>query len=386
VLSVHVTERLDELDSVLAAWDALAVKQHRPVLRPDWLLAWWRAWSREGLSEGGLRIVLVRDARGLAGVAPMFIEDVRAKVPHLRFLGAPTFYGVSPLVRFDVADDTTRALARAITSIRPQPSVLSFELIDVAARWPDALAREWPERGTWIRSGRSTTSVSVDLGGTFEDWVHTRGRKWRSDYWRHRRRFAEIGGVICRARNAEDVSRGLGELIRLHDGRRDHSSEWVSPVLSSTLREVGPRLVTENGFRLWTVEIEGEIIGATAFVAAGRAVTTLFTGFDPAWGRFAPGLNSMVAGIEEGFRLREECVDLGYGNYPYKLKLANDARPISSYEMFPRHARYPLVRAHELPRHTRESLIRARVRLAARARLRSAQEWFAAKSRHLGSP
>jgi CelD/BcsL family acetyltransferase involved in cellulose biosynthesis len=385
VLSVHVAERLEDLDPVLSAWDALAVEQRRPVLRPDWLLAWWREWSREGLLEGGLRVVVVHDAQGLAGVAPMYIEDVRATVPHLRFLGAAVLYGVSPLVRSDVADDTIRTLAEVTATMRPRPSIVSFELIDVSWQWPDALARVWPGRGAWIRTVRSTTSVSVKLGGTFENWVHTRGLKWRSDYRRRGRRFAEIGGVVRRARGADDVSRSLTELIRLHDGRRDCESERISAVLECMLRDAGARLVTDDGLRLWTVEIDEHVIGATAFVAAGGAVTTLFTGFDPAWGRFAPGLQSMVAGIEEAFELGEEHVDLGYGDYPYKLKLANDARRIASYEIFARDARYPFVRAHELPRHVRERLIQARVRLGARTRLNNARSRVIAGAARLGS-
>jgi CelD/BcsL family acetyltransferase involved in cellulose biosynthesis len=125
---------------------------------------------------------------------------------------------------------------------------------------------------------------------------------------------------------------------------------------------------------LWTIEVDEQVIGATAFAAAGGAVTTLVTGFDPAWGRFAPGLRSMIAGIEEGFRLGEERLDLGFGGYPYKLKLANTARQISSFELFPRDVRYPFVRAHELPRHARERLVQARVRLRARTRMLEARD------------
>ncbi|HWF74394.1 MAG TPA: GNAT family N-acetyltransferase [Solirubrobacteraceae bacterium] len=377
--SVHIAESSEELDPVLAAWDALAVEQRRPLLRPDWQLAWWRARCLEGHSDDGLRVAVVCDAHGLAGVAPMFMEGSRTRVPHLRFLGESVFYGGVPLVRSDVADETIRTLAAAIATMRPRPSILSFELIDVDSRWPDALVRAWPPSGAWVRRGVATTAVAVGLGGTLEEWVQTRPRKWRSDYRRRPRRFAEIGGIIRRARSGQEVSRGLSALIRLHNGRRSHESEWVNPVLERTFREAGERLVTVNGFRLWTIEVDDLVIGATAFAAAGGAVTTLFTGFDPAWGRFAPGLRSMIAGIEESFRLGEERVDLGYGGYPYKLKLANEVRSISSYEMFARGHRYPLVRAHELPRHARERFIEGRVRLRARSRFLDARNRIVAK-------
>jgi CelD/BcsL family acetyltransferase involved in cellulose biosynthesis len=378
--SVHVAERLEELDPVLEAWDALAVEQRRPLLRPDWLLAWWRARCREGLLDGGLRVVVAWDARGLAAVVPMFIEDEAARVKHLCFLGKSAFFDGTPLVRSDVADDTIQALARAIATIRPRPSIVSFELIDPGSPWPDALVRAWPARRAWLRRGVSTTTFEVELGGTFEDWVHTRGRKWRGDYRRQRRRLTEIGGVVCRARCTEDVSRGLDELIRQHHARWNRESSWLSPVVDRTLREAAERLVEQDGFRLWTVEIDGQVIGATAFAAAGGAVTMLCTAFDPAWGRFAPGLRSTVAGIEEGFQLGEERIDLGFGEFAYKLKLANEARRISSYELFARDIRYPLVRAHELPRHARERLIQGRVRLRPRSRLMDARSWITART------
>jgi hypothetical protein len=74
-------------------------------------------------------------------------------------------------------------------------------------------------------------------------------------------------------------------------------------------------------------------------------------------------------------------VELGFGDFAYKVKLANEARRISSYELFARDIRYPLVRAHELPRHTRERLIQGRVRLRARSRLEEARGRFAGKAK-----
>ena len=380
VASVHIAEHVEELDPVLEAWDRLAEKECRPFGRPGWLLAWWRARSRERFSRSGLRVVVVCDAHGLAGLAPLFIEDVQARVPHLRFLGLHAFFGGCPLVRSDVADDTIDALAGAIATMRPRPSIVSFDLIDVDSRWPDALVRSWPGRRAWLRSGLSTTSAAVRLEGTFEEWVHTRGHDWRGEYRRRNRRFSEIGGVVRRAQCTEDVSRGLSQLIRLHHARWHHESQWLTPVVERTLREAGNGLVTHDGFRLWTVEIGGQVIGATVFAAAGGAVVMPLTAFDPAWSRFAPGLHSVVAGIEEGFRLGEDWVDLGHGDFRYKRELANEFHQISSYEMFARNARYPLVRAHELPRHARERINQGRVRLRARGRLVDARNWVIART------
>jgi CelD/BcsL family acetyltransferase involved in cellulose biosynthesis len=101
--------------------------------------------------------------------------------------------------------------------------------------------------------------------------------------------------------------------------------------------------------------------------------------FDAALGRFGPGLCATVAGIEEAFRLGEDRVDLGHGEYGYKLQLATDLRQICWQEIFVRDARYPLVRAHALPRHARQRYIEARKDLRLGTRLAGARSRIAGK-------
>jgi CelD/BcsL family acetyltransferase involved in cellulose biosynthesis len=310
----------------------------------------------------------------------MFIEDLTARVPRLLFLGQRAFHGLCPLVRRDVADETSDAIAGAIAAMRPRPSIVCFELIDVTSPWPDALVRGWPGRRAWLRKGISTTSQAVRFEGMFEDWMDARGRRWRSEFRRRSKRFAEVGGVVRRAQGSEDVIRCLGELIRLHHIRWQQQSDWLTPVLERTLREAADGLVPDDGLRLWTVEIDERVIGVTLFAAAGGTIVMPLTAFDPAWSRFAPGSRSVVAGIEEGFRLGEDWIDLGCGDYRYKRQLANESYPVSTYEVFARDDRYLLVRAHELPRHVRERAIQGRIRLRARSRLADAKQWVRARN------
>lgn len=264
-------------------------------------------------------------------------------------------------------------LATAIASLRPRPSIVSFDAVDVESVWPRALVCRWPDHGAWLRARSPARATAVRLGGTFEDWVQSRTSGWCGGYRRRQRRFFEHGGVVRRAESALDVRRGLSELVRLQRARWGSSSDRLSPVIVRSLQEVGECLTERGGFRLWTVEVDGQVIGATAFTTAGGAVTALVTAFDPLWGRFAPGQRSMVAGIEEGFRLGDDIVDLGYGDYPYKLHLATEVRWVSWYEVFPRDLRYPLARAQALPRHARETISQGRVRLRARSRIAEAR-------------
>jgi CelD/BcsL family acetyltransferase involved in cellulose biosynthesis len=367
--SVYVARQLEELDPFVDAWDRLAQDERRPFGRPDWSLAWWRARQREDAFRGELRVIVICDERGLAAVAPLYVEDVRARVVHLRFIGQMAWWGVDPLVRRVGADETIDDLAAAIASLSPRPSIVSFNAVDVESLWPEALVSRWPAHGAWQRARSPTRATAVRLGGTYEEWLESRTGDWRGGYRRRQRRFSEHGGVVRRAESLLDVRSGLGDLVRLQRARWGSASDRLSPVIVRSLQEAGERLIERGGFRLWTAEVDGRVVGATAFTAAGGAVTALATAFDPQWGRFAPGQRSMVAGIEEGFRLGEDVVDLGFGEYPYKFDLATDVRWVSWYEVFPRDLRYPVARALALPRHTREAISQGRVRLRARSRL-----------------
>jgi CelD/BcsL family acetyltransferase involved in cellulose biosynthesis len=374
VTSVFVAQRVEELDPVVAEWDSLAEQDGGPFARPGWLLSWWRAAQLQEDFGGELRVVVVFDERGLAGVAPLFIENGQARVVHLHFIGHEAWWGVHPLVRNDGAEETMDVVAGAIASLRPRVSILSFDAVDVQSAWPHALVQRWPGRGPWLRTSQYARATAVRLDGTFDEWVWARGHDWRGEFARRNRRFSELGGIVRRAESAPDVRRSLAELVRLQHARWTSPSDQLSPVIIQTLQGAGEGLAASNGFRLWIVEVDGEVIGATAFAAAGGAVAVLVTAFDPRWARFAPGQRSMVAGIEEGFRLGDEVVDLGFGEFPYKFRLANEVRWVAWYEVFPRERGYARARSHALPRHARETLNHGRVRLRARSRLAEARE------------
>ena len=218
---MQVADWLEQLEPFLADWDRLAEEAGQPFGRPDWLLGWWRARSEFHQPPGALRIVLVSDEQGLAGVAPMFIEDPQARVARWRFLGQLPFWGVGPVVRPEGAERTVGSMAEALAS-----------------------------------------------------------------------------------------------------------------------------------------------------APAGRKLSLLMTAYDPRWRSTGAGLISILAGIEEGFRLGDELCDLGFGARGFKRRIANQAHALRWLELFPRDRRYPIARAHALPAHGRNAADRARARVQARGRLR----------------
>jgi CelD/BcsL family acetyltransferase involved in cellulose biosynthesis len=150
------------------------------------------------------------------------------------------------------------------------------------------------------------------------------------------------------------------------------------------LKEVAPRLLSAGRFHLWLLEIQGVPISAQLFLSAGDRTSYWLGGFDEAWGRYSPGLLTLLVAIEDAFNRGETCLDLGPGGQSYKYRLADGEEASSSILLVPPGPRAPLLRAgvsaltavrlayHRLPSGTQDSLrrsIRAVERFRARVSL-----------------
>ena len=91
-----VVEDRESLEPYLDAWDALAVEHSRPFCAPAWMLSWW---SEARTGDARLRVVLVSDEQGLAGVGPFFAEVGPLGLVEMRLLGAGFCHRIGPLAR-----------------------------------------------------------------------------------------------------------------------------------------------------------------------------------------------------------------------------------------------------------------------------------------------
>jgi CelD/BcsL family acetyltransferase involved in cellulose biosynthesis len=365
--TAQLARTLADLDPHLEQWDRLAVSASRPMMRPAWLLAWWRGHSE--FSDGSeLRVALAVDDRGLVGVLPMYVNDPGSRMPVHEVLGAGTFWGQGPLLRGDVTPETLRLLTEVLSASSPEPVVLNFDAVDTSRDWPQHMAAVWPPRSAWLYTRAGVPPcLTVTLSGGFHDWLRSTGRA--SGHRRALRRLAERGVTLRRSTTAFEYRRDLASLARLHHVRWDNDSLWLSPAVEIALESAGSQLIDSGGVRLWLLEGEQGVIGASLFACAGMESCFLVTAYDRAWGAYGPGITTIVAGIEDAFARGHRAVDLGHGRFDYKRVLANSDRPLAWLRMFPHGRSYPLARAYWAPRQARERLHGARVRLAARRRV-----------------
>jgi CelD/BcsL family acetyltransferase involved in cellulose biosynthesis len=306
------------LDELAPAWDALAVAGRLPLCAPAVVAGWWRHVAPSGAA---LRLAVVRDGGELIGLAPFWVDG-----RDLRLAGAGVFNRLAPLGDPESAEAIARALAGA------RADVVLFEATPIEPPWPALLRERWPGRGRPAAFRSDVLSAPVaHLRPSFEEWMGSRSKNFRSQMRRARRDLEQAGGRSRQAR-PETLRADLDALWRLHvgrwEGREESNLAAYGPVVVDALEAAG-RALPAGRFRLWLVEVEGEVAAAHLFVAAGGLVTYWNGGWDERHARLKPALLSILAAVEEACEAGDDLFDLGAGEQAYKQRFADDDSPLA---------------------------------------------------------
>ncbi len=354
-------------------WDRLAVACGKPTCRPAWLRAWWEAACAPADREArALRVVVVTEGARLVGMFPGFLVDRHSRFPDLRLLGQRQFWSVEPLVSDDAGSDTIALFARALSETSPAPARLALDA-PTQGEWLRELRRQWPGRTARLRLAphRGIHLVMIEGPMSVEAWLAGLPRRRRSDLRRRARRRAEAGLAVHFTDTPEAVRDDVHALAQLHHARFNWRSRWLTEGVEDAIVEAGQLLVCTGGFRLWRIVRDQDVIGAALFARGGDASELLLNAFDPAWGRLAPGLGAVVAGIRHELDTGARQIDFGFGGFEYLHQLSNAERPVVRGELFPADRRMPLARARWLAPHSRDRIDVWRNRLRLRTRLRA---------------
>lgn len=345
-----VIDTVEELTPHLSAWDALATAQNKPFCTPAWMLAWWHE-ARTG--DTRLRVVLVFDEHGLVAVGPFFAQIAYGLV-ELRLLTAGFSHRIGVIARTDASGSIAQALAKALSEVQPCPASIVFEGVDGEDPWPELIVSHWPSR----RRPRQRTDATmdapvIDLNGSYEEWMERRERRFRKETRRTARRLEEEG---VRGRVATDRT-AVGSLLRLHHARwEDRGGSSVGETAEAVVARAADELQSDDRLCVALLEAPSGAIAAELIVRAGDTAAFWGGGFDPSWARNAPGTQAMLLALsflaERGVRI----ADLGGGAHAYKQRLADRSTTLIWCTVFPRGARYPLIRLRLAPKHSKIAL------------------------------
>lgn len=344
------------LDPYLPAWEELAIACERPFCLPGWMLAWWREaeWAR-----GELRVVLVFDGGELIGIGPFFANPTLGLI-ELRLLAAGFSHRIGPLARPGEENRVAAAIAPALAATRPRPASIVFEGVDEADGWPQRIARHWPDHQPRTRTDAKMDAPLIRLEGDYDAWLAGRSKNFRKGTRRRANRLEEAG---VHARTTTDPE-AIESLLALHHARwLERGGSDVDAGAERVLKTAAEELAARGMLKVVLLEGPDGPISAELMVRADECATLWAGGFDPAWSSLAPGTMSILAALREAASGGVVSVDLGGGDNEYKQRLADANHPIVWQTLFPRGARYPLIRARLAPKHTLHSIRRTARRL-----------------------
>jgi CelD/BcsL family acetyltransferase involved in cellulose biosynthesis len=340
-----------DLQPHLQAWSELAAVRERPFCQPEWMLAWWRNAAPEGSQ---LRTVLVLDGERLIGIAPYFAGRGRAGRTDYRLLASGVSHPLDVLAVPGHEDEVAAAVARTLAAARPKPTLVTFEGLDEDSAWPAALRSAWPARvrPRPYRTSRMTTPLLALPQVDYETWMAGKSSNFRHQMRRLRRKFAAAGGVTYVATGREAVERSARAFAELHDAR------WEERGGSNLRRDETARMLSEAGLalgpdrlRLWTAELDGDLVAVQVFLATGGEVAYWNSGWDERHGSLKPAMVGILAAIEDALQRGERRINFGAGEQPYKLRFADDTSVgVTWTGMFPVDRRYAATRVQLAPR------------------------------------
>ena len=332
------------MSEVVEEWDKVAVAAGEPYCAPGWMLSWWHHAAPAGAR---LRVAVAHDAERLVGIASFYGERRFGALEWLRPLAAPVAHRVGPVCLPGRETVVAEPLAHALASAQPRPSLLTFDGVPSASPWPRLLATAWPQRTLLHHRPQQNLAPIVELSEPdFDAWLNGRSANFRQQTRRTRRKL-EAAGARFRRIDGVAVVAALDDFARLHRSRWAWrgGSAALGDGVEEMLRAAAAALAVQQRLWLWSIEAEDKLISAHLFVGAGDQAIYWLGGHDEAWDAYRPGLQALVAAIEDGFAHGVARLDLGPGAQDYKLRLTDAADTLEFVSLAPWGRGFPLARA-----------------------------------------
>jgi CelD/BcsL family acetyltransferase involved in cellulose biosynthesis len=345
-------------EALRPAWDELAVAAGAPFAAPAWCLAWWR---HAAPPEAELAVIAVHDGDALVAVAPTWARRGRTGTTTYRFLGTGASLRGTPVAVPGAGPAVAVAIASALAHHARPPDVLAFDGVPTTDPWPGLLREAWPgRRRPWTHRVRSMPAPTLCLEGTtYEAWLGSRSRNFRSQVGRRRRQLEKAGASLRLAEGPDDVDASLRAFADLHHRRwADRGGSGVLDArVERMLRAAAAELAPLGRFRVWVLEVDGAAVSSQVLVAAGGELAYWLGGFDEEWASRQPALQTLVAAAEHAWAVGDRRLDLGAGGQSYKYRLADGEDELEWRVLVPTGRRQPVALATLAPRHGTRAVV-----------------------------
>jgi CelD/BcsL family acetyltransferase involved in cellulose biosynthesis len=312
-LRCEIMEDADALAVVAPAWWALwrRCPAATPFTSPAWALPWWQAFS-----PGRLRAAVIWDSDALVALAPIYLEEGelgRRLLP----IGIGISDALDVLVDPRMQDAAGSTLVQSVAAHAADWD--SWELEELP---PGAAALALPvPLGCMEEGADQSASPVLDLSAQADPFLVLPARK-RRKLRMAQNRVARRGGEV-RAVGTREVGAFLDDLTRLHGAR--WSSRGEDGVLADDPVHrfhalALPELVETGLARLFTLTIEGRVVGAYYGLQHGGRAYAYLGGFDPDFAFESPGTVLIGHAIADAAASGATVFDFLRGQEPYKYE------------------------------------------------------------------
>ncbi len=318
-----------ELHQLATAWNNLA--NGVPFRLCEWNSTWWRHYGQ----QGQLYVLVVVAADGeLLGVAPWYIEPLRARGRVLRFLGSGEVCSDYQTVLCKSGSENTVLpaladyLCKGPGSDESQISgPLDWDLLNMdGVPTTDAnvgrLVRELASRGAAVHQEPTLSCWRLTFPESWASYEAMLSKGHRKQLRRLQRTFLDTGrAVLHTVARREELPLGWEILVHLHQRRwitQGDLGVFHSPVFTAFHRDMAEQFLQQGRLRLHWLEIDGKLAAAEYHFSSDDTVYAYQAGVDPELLELEPGRLTSLATLRRAMDQGFAHFDLLRGDEPYK--------------------------------------------------------------------
>jgi CelD/BcsL family acetyltransferase involved in cellulose biosynthesis len=202
--------------------------------------------------------------------------------------------------------------------------------------WLPRLADAAAARGLSVSEADDSVAPSLELPGSFENYLAGLPAKLRHEIRRKARRFEAEAGIHSLAfASAESLGEDLSAFVAMHRSSEGPKGKFMEPGMEIFFRRLGESFLGDGVFRLGFLEAGGRKIAGAIALFFGGTVYLYNSAFDREYRGLAPGMVLVAKLIEEA--IREGCgrFDLLKGDLAYKYRFGATRRRIRRLVLTP---------------------------------------------------
>jgi len=339
-MQVSVIRSAEHWDACASDWNRLA--NNNPMLRHEWLGAWWRHYG----DGHELHILAVTDGDTAVGFVPCYVHRGRLGT-QIRFLGSGAVCSdyltaiVDPLRREPTLTAIHEYLVDQFQANRFGGSCLGFHLDGCTETdpWTMSLVELARTHGFSRRTITHFNAWRFQIPSTLAEFYgQRRGRNSHRKAKKAITRFQSGELVATHLTDPADLDHGMATLRRLHQARRaslGDSGCFADPRFEPFLRDAVGQMIAVNAAKFLILEHQSRAIGIHLQLIAPGTLMMYQSGADPAWMSLEPGHALVTAAVlwslEHGIR----NFDFLRGDEPYKEFWGGIPEPIVHHTLAP---------------------------------------------------